>query len=373
MFVSAEHLFEAMKAEVPKLVAKTSESILSAFLPSNSDVARNFMRSFPSIMETVTNSALLTVAHSNYAQAASPPLVPTALRAASASHASYGPKGPNEPNGPSAADAADTADTASSDGGTSPKDVRKAISDEATSLATTESTSSTDSIANMTQMPVIDDEHMTTSDANTSQKTVSPATSAGSDIGQPMVADTAKAVKVDASADQANSIAMHIKKEISSERIKSRPATPSIDAAKPVTATAVADDASPASVPAKAAPVAKKLRGPKSARASKDQKAELAAVVKVEGEKQPTTTTAADEANATDKSSASDESNASDTVMATEPAADGPANETTADKPTNDDSAAGLAGKAETADVVEISIETPMIIIDHNEVDEQPV
>lgn len=137
MFDSAEHLFEAMKAEVPKLVARTSESILSAFLPSNSELSRNFMRTFPSVIQTVTSSALLTVAHSNYARI-KPTITAHALDAANSS---------------------DLESTSTDhDGCTSPKDVREAISEEATSLATTESASSTDSIANASRMPSITDE-----------------------------------------------------------------------------------------------------------------------------------------------------------------------------------------------------------------------
>lgn len=66
VFETADALLNAMKSQVPQMVSKTSESILTTFLPLNTKIARHFARTFPSVLESVTTSALLTVAHSRY-------------------------------------------------------------------------------------------------------------------------------------------------------------------------------------------------------------------------------------------------------------------------------------------------------------------
>lgn len=73
MFESADALLDAMKSQVPLLVSKTSQSILAAFLPQTTEVSRHFAHTFPGVIESVTTSALLTVAHSRIVPPTPPP------------------------------------------------------------------------------------------------------------------------------------------------------------------------------------------------------------------------------------------------------------------------------------------------------------
>lgn len=61
--MNAVDLFEEMKSNVPKMVSKATEAIISTFLPTQNALENAFFKSIPQIIETVTSSALTSVAY----------------------------------------------------------------------------------------------------------------------------------------------------------------------------------------------------------------------------------------------------------------------------------------------------------------------